>query len=106
MQIKDYVTMMKDMLNSFAENGGSEDQDIQDWNHAFSEFMDESMAEFCPTCGGEGYCEEQTDVDAFKPYPCPDCQDEYERDFDYDPPSDERREWAGVENPYKEPGWI
>lgn len=102
MLVKDYVKMMREMLDSFAEEQRG-DQDVVDWNHAFSEFIDENVAEFCPTCGGEGYCEEQTDVDSFKPYACPDCGDPYEPDLDYDPPADEYREWAGIDEPYKEP---
>lgn len=98
--------MMREMLDSFAEEQRG-DQDLADWNHSFSEFVDDNAGEFCPTCGGEGYCEEQTDVDSFKPYPCPDCGDPYDPDIDPDLDDiDEERAWAGMDDPYREPGWL
>ena len=103
MNVKSYVGMMRKLLNCF-ENDYSGDQNLQDWNHALLEFMDRNLNEFCPSCGGTGYYEEQLDVDEFEQHPCPDCRTTDDiLNIDYDPPNNEYAEWAGIEEPYKEP---
>lgn len=97
MNIDDYVQAMMDLLKSFKKSNKNYQgyNDFYDWNHALDNYMMDNQEEFCPTCNGEGYCEEQLDVDDFKPYPCPDCIVEQEIEESMIP--DEYRDWAGIE---------
>jgi len=91
MKSSEYVESMIRLLHAFQEEQDREhssDDNYRGWNQALYEYIDSYQGDFCPTCAGEGYLEEQTDVDCFKPYPCGDCQDmeayEDEPDVYYD----------------------
>lgn len=109
MRFKDYMKIMEKALENMRKEYGNMtvDNDINGWQNAMDSLVAEANNEeenYCETCNSTGYCERQLDVDDFESYPCPDCNPDDDYDFEYmDPTPDQYRDWAGIEDPYKEP---